>query len=67
LRWARKDWQGGATPNAQNKSGEAAAKGCLTGKISREAQHYVCEENARIENHSSDFHRQVDTQGFILT
>jgi hypothetical protein len=53
-------------PNAQDKSAEATAKGHLTGKISREAQHYDCEENAKVENRSRDFHRQVDTQGFIL-
>jgi len=55
-RWCRAD--------REKKSGEAKAKGCLTGKISQEAGRY--ESDARIENGGRDFHRQVDTQGFVF-
>jgi hypothetical protein len=42
----------------------AILKGCLTEKFSQKARHY--EEDAKIENGSPDFHRQVDTQGSIF-
>jgi hypothetical protein len=48
----------------EKKSGEAKAKGCLTGKISREARR--CGHDAKVENVLSDFHRQVDTQDFVF-
>jgi hypothetical protein len=51
-------------PNAKKKSGKAKAKGCLTGKISQEAQR--CGYGTKVENVPSDFHRQVDTQDFVF-
>jgi hypothetical protein len=63
LRLARKHWQGGTVPSAKQRR-EKQTRRIFSPSFSQEAGRY--ENAARIENGGPDFHRQVDTQGFVF-